>query len=151
MTGAILALILGAADPCAPVVPAATPAPAEAAVYRAVGDQERAAGSADAAAVAYRDAAALDPADAASRKALQALCRQPAARADPFEAGLRRMEAHDWRAAAESFGEARRATGDRSAALLEGICRYNLGEDAEAAPLLRTAEGRPEHRDLARF
>ncbi len=151
MTGAILALILGAADPCAPVLPAAVPAPAEAAAYRAAGDEERAAGDREGASFAYRAAAALDPADAASRERLRALCLAPAPRADPFEAGLRRMEAHDWRAAAESFGEARRATGDRSAALLEGICRYNLGEEAEAAPLLRAAEAQPEHRDLARF
>ena len=45
----------------------------------------------------------------------------------------------------------RRSSGDASAALLEGICDYQLGEDTAAQPLLLHAESRPEHRDLARF
>ena len=47
------------------------------------------------------------------------------------------------------------AQGERviSAALLEGICDYQLGDDAAAEPLLRLAEARPEHQELplARF
>jgi hypothetical protein len=151
VTGALLALLLTAADPCAPVVAEASPDPAAAAAYRQIGDDERAAGSAETAAVAYRAAAARDPADAASRRALQALCAGASAPADPFQDGLRLMEAQDFRAAAAAFAEARGAGGDLSAALLEGICEYRLGRDEAAARLLRAAEARPEHADLARF
>ncbi len=151
MTGALLGLLLAATDPCAPVALAARPDPEAAALYRKTGDEERAASGVETATVAYRAAAALDPGDAASRHALQALCVQAGTRADPFQDGLRQMEAGEWRAAAASFGQARRSSGDPSAALLEGICDYQLGDDVAAEPPLRLAEARPEHRDLARF
>jgi hypothetical protein len=151
MTGALLGLLLAATDPCAPVALAATPDPEAAAAYRQAGDDERAAGGIESATVAYRAAAALDLRDAASRHALGALCTQVQTRADPFRAGLAQMEAHQWQAAAASFRQARRSSGDPSAALLEGICDYQLGDDAAAEPLLRLAEARPEHQDLARF
>jgi tetratricopeptide (TPR) repeat protein len=151
MTGALLGLLLAATDPCAPVALAATPNPEEAILYRKSGDEERAAGGVETAIVAYRAAAALDPGDAASRQALGELCTQAGKRADPFQAGLVQMEAREWQAAAASFGQARRSGGDPSAALLEGICDYHLGDDAAAEPLLRLAEARPEHQDLARF
>jgi len=151
VTGALLALLLAATDPCAPVTLAATPDPAAAALYRQAGDEERSAGSQVTAAVAYRTAASLDPADAISRGALQELCARPVAREGPFEEGLRQMEARAWGAAAASFSQARRDRGDPSAALLEGICDYQLGDDARAEPLLRLAEARPEHQELARF
>lgn len=151
MMGALLGLLLVAADPCAPVTLATAPDPETAAVYRKTGDDERAAGGADTATVAYRNAAALDSGDAASRRALQSLCVEARAPSDPFQVGLGQMEAHEWRSAAASFGQVRRADGDLSAALLEGICNYQMGHDAAAEPLLRSAEARPEHRDLARF
>ncbi len=152
MIGALLVLALGSVDPCAAVTPAETPDPGIAADYRAVGDREARDGDAPGAAYAYRQAAALDPDDAASRRALRRLCAPPApaARPDPFDDGLLRMQAGDLRGAVESFEVARQG-GDRSAAFLEGICRYQLGDDAEAAPLLAEAAQDPAHRDLARF
>lgn len=151
MTGALLGLLLAATDPCAPVALATTPDQETAAAYRKVGDGERAAGGIESATVAYRAAAALDPRDAASRHALGAICTQAQTRADPFQAGLAQMEAQQWQAAAASFRQARRSSGDPSAALLEGISDYQLGDDSAAEPLLRLAEARPEHQDLARF
>lgn len=151
MTGALLGLLLATADPCAPVALAAAPDPAAAALYRQAGEEERSAGALETATVAFRAAATLDAGDATSRRALRGLCTPAGTRPDPFEAGLRQMEAREWTAAAASFGQARRASGDPSAALLEGICEFQRGDDAAAEPLLRLAEARPEHQDLARF
>jgi tetratricopeptide (TPR) repeat protein len=149
--GALLGLLVAATDPCAPVTLAPSPDPESAALYRKAGDDERALGGVETAAVAYRAAAALDPKDAISRKALRELCSQAGTKADPFQAGLRQMDAHDWQAAASSFKLARQSNGDPAAALLEGICDYHLGDDAGAEPLLKLAEAWPEHQDLARF
>ncbi len=151
MIGAMLGLLVAATDPCVPVTLAPSPDPESAALYRKAGDDERALGGVETAAVAYRSAAALDPTDATSRKALRELCGQEGAKAAPFQAGLRQMDARDWQAAAASFKLSRQSNGDPAAALLEGICDYHLGDDAAAEPLLKLAESRPEHQDLARF
>ncbi len=145
----LLAAVAGTADPCQPVEPAGSADPAAAEAYRAVGDAEGAAGAADTAAVAYREALRRDPANGRARAALQALCRR--ATADPFQQGRRLMDAGEWREAAAKFAEARAAGPDASAALLEGICRHELGEEEAAARLLREAERDPAHRDSARF
>lgn len=154
MIPAFLVLMLAAAEgPCAPVVAAASPDPAAATLYRRAGDAERTAGSRGTATVAYRKAAALDPEDAASRQALRALCAEeaePNSAPDAFTEGQRRMSAGDLKGAAESFAGARRA-GDRSAALLEGVCLYRLGEDVAAEAAFTEAEAAAEHQDLARF
>lgn len=144
------ALALAAPDPCAPVAAAGAPDPSAAESYRAVGDAERAAGSRDTAAAAYRAALSRDPADARSRAALALLCADQA-RDGAFQRGLRRMESGDRRGAVAAFEEARAGGSDRSAALLEGICLYELGEDERARPLLAQAETDPAHRDAARF
>ncbi len=145
----LLAIAAAAVDPCSPPEPAGPVAPAAAEAYRAVGDAERSAGHPDTAAVAYREALHRDPSNQPARAALAALCRQ--ATADPFQQGRRLMDEGDWRAAAARFAEARAAGPDSSASLLEGICRYQLGEDQEATRLLREAERDPGHRDSARF
>ncbi len=144
------ALALAAPDPCAPIEVSGTPDPSAAESYHAVGDAERAAGSRDTAAAAYRAALSRDPADSRSRAALALLCAEQA-RDGAFQRGLRRMEAGDRREAVAAFEEARARGGDRSAALLEGICLYELGEDERARPLLAEAEAEPAHRDAARF
>lgn len=152
MITALLSLVLAAQDPCAPVDPVASPDPQAATLYRRAGDAERIAGSRGTATVAYREAAALDPADAASRQALRSLCAEggQSDAQDAFTEGQRRMSAGDLKVAAESFAVARRS-GDRSAALLEGVCRYRLGEDAAAEAAFKDAEGAPEHQELAQF
>jgi tetratricopeptide (TPR) repeat protein len=148
MIATLLALGLAAVDPCAPVQPVA-PDPATARVYRDVADADLAAGSRDGAAAAYRDALARDPEDGASRAALQRLCA--AGGNDPFQEGLRRMDAEDLPGAARAFEAAHSADGNASAALLGGIARYELGDDAAAERLLRAAERDPAHREEARF
>lgn len=151
MIAALLAMAaLAAADPCAPVEPAAAPDASAAAAYRAVAEAEAARGARDTAILAYRSAAALDGRDRASRAALDRLCRT-APRTDPFQDGMARMDAGDLRGAIAAFHTARARDDEPSIALLEGICHYELGEDREAEPALRAAEGSPEDADLARF
>lgn len=146
----LLAAALLAADPCAPVEPAA-PDPVAAAEYRAVGEAERAGGDLDTAAAAFRAAAARDPGDQASRAALQALCAAGPGAADPFDEGLRLLEEGEVGAAAAAFRRARERREDPSAALLEGICRYDLGEWDAASRLLQEAARRPAHAPAARL
>jgi hypothetical protein len=148
-----LALALSAADPCAPIEPAPSPDPDAAARYRAVAEEEAAAGHAETAAVAWRKAAASDPGDAASREALRRACAagREAPGADPLEEGIRLLDAGRYGEAAARFRAAQRARPTADAALLEGICRYELGEDAEAARLLTLAEADPAHRETARL
>jgi hypothetical protein len=138
------ALFLAAVDPCAPVQPGAAPDPEAAAAYRAIGEEELALGEREAAAAAFRAAAGADPADARAREALRLLC--DARDEDPLARGIRLMDAGDCRGAAEAFRAARALRPSPSAALLEGICRYELGEDAAAAAALREAEAYPPHR-----
>ncbi len=137
--------------PCDPPPLAAHLDPATAEIYRSVGDGERAAGSRDAAAAAYRRALALDPSNAAARAGLAASCREPARDSDLFQRGLRLMESGDRRGAIAAFQAARAARPSSSAALLEGICLYELGDDAAARPLLRQVELDPAHREAAAF
>lgn len=153
MTPALVALALGAAaaggaDPCAPVA-AGTADPGGAAVYREVADAERQAGRPETAAAAYRAAAERDADDARSRSALAALCLE-ARREGAFERGMALMHAGDDRGAAAAFAEGR-AEGDPSAALMEGISRYRLHDDGEAAAALRVAERDPDSAPSARF
>jgi len=149
----LTALALAAADPCAPVAriePGGAPDPSAAAAYRAAAEAEAAAGSRDTAILAYRHAAALDPADGASRAALARICGAGPV-SDPFQDGLVKMDAGDLRGAIAAFRAARGQTGDPSAALLEGICHYELGEGREAEPLFRAAERSPDDAELARL
>ena len=144
----LASLVLAAVDPCAPVQPAEVHDPGAAALYRKVGDAERSAGSAETATMAYRAALARDPADAASRRALQELCREAGG---AFQRGIARMEAGDLRGAIAAFREARAQGPDLSAALVEGVCHYELGEDADARSALREALTAPAHREAAEF
>ncbi len=153
MTALLLALAL-ATEPgaCDPVQAAVTPDAGSASVYRQVGDDERAAGAVGTAVAAYRKAASLDPSDEASRAALRALCADgKAGEKDPFRAGLDLMDRGDLRDAVTAFREARAKRPDAAAALLEGVCLYRLGEDADAEPALRVAEADLSVQDSARF
>ena len=150
---AVTALASAAVDPCAPVVPAPEPNPASAAAYHAVGNEERAAGNPDAAAVAFRRAAELDPGDAAARRALAESCQATRREAPPghFERGLALMQAGDFRGAAAEFDEELARGADSSTALLAGVCRYQAGDTARAGALLRVAEADPVHAAVARY
>ena len=151
---AATALAAGAIEPCAPITPDPAPDPAAAALYRSVGKDERAAGNPDAAATAFRRAAELDPADRASRKALDELCTAARA-ATPsgaaFDRGLALMRAGDFRSAAAAFDEALEERSDPPTALLAGVCHYQIGNGPRASLLLRTAETDPDHAAIARY
>ncbi len=136
---------------CDPPPPAARPDPATADAYREVGDGERAAGSRDTAVAAYRRALALDPSNRAARAGLGAACRTADRDSDHFREGLRLMESGDRRGAVAAFETARTIRPDSSAAYLEGICLYELGDDSAAVPLLREAERDPAHQEGASF
>lgn len=150
ITTLVAALALASADPCAPLEPMARADPGASSAYRAVAEAEAAAGARDTAILAYRNAAAFDPADASSRAALERYCSTGPER-DPFQEGLAKMDAGDLRGATADFRAARARSDEPSVALLEGICLYELGEDREAEPLLRMAERSPENADLARL
>jgi len=148
MTPVLLALALAAADPCAAVDTRVPLDPESAIAYRRVGDAERAAGSLETAAVAYGEAVARDPEDATSRAALGEICRERG-ESEPFRRGLVLMEAGDLRGAVAAFREARASGPDASAALVEGVCDYELGDHGEARERLREAREDPTHRELA--
>jgi tetratricopeptide (TPR) repeat protein len=135
-------------DACAPVVPLPRD-PASAAAYLAIAGEERAAGRADSATAAYRTALALDPSGTGAATSLAELC-QAQRREDDFNVGLAMMRAGHCPAAVAPL-HAARALGDRAAALLEGICLYRAGEDAQAEDALREAEGDPDTRASARL
>jgi len=148
MIAILASMLLAAAHPCAPVEPAPVRDPASASAYRKVGDAERSAGSPETAARAYRAALALDPSDGAARRALDDLCREAGG---PFRRGMARMDAGDLRGAIAAFREARAQGSDPSAALVEGVCHYELGEDGEARAALREAATASAHREAAEF
>jgi Flp pilus assembly protein TadD len=150
---AATALAAGAIDPCAPITSDPAPDPAAATLYRSVGNEERAAGNPDAAATAFRRAAALDPADHASRKALAELCTaaRSATPSGAFDRGLALMQAGDFRGAAGAFDEALLEGSDPSTALLAGVSHFQIGNSPRASLLLRTAEANPDHAAVARF
>jgi tetratricopeptide (TPR) repeat protein len=133
--------------PCAPVAPSPRD-PSTAAVYLAIAGEEREAGRTDSATIAYRMAAALDPASSAATS-LAELCRAQR-REEGFTHGLALVHAGNCAAAVAPLREAR-AAGDRAAALLEGICLYRAGEDDGAAAALREAETDPESQASARL
>jgi hypothetical protein len=145
------ALALGATDPCAPVEAAPAPDPAAAAEYRSVAEQEEGAGHSETAAVAWRRAAALDPGDRKAREALARECSALTGSKDPLADGIRLLDAGRYREAAARLRAAQHGADRGAAALLEGICRYELGEDAEARRLLAIAEGDPAHRSTAKL
>src|SRR5438105_2657442 len=140
----LLALLLAAADPCAPPEPAAQSDAETARAYVAVGEAERAAGADDSARAAFREALRLDPSSEAARRGLDATCPDAL-----FEEGRRLLDTGDARAAAEALTRLRAVAPSPAAALLEGIARYQLGEDARAR--FEEAEQDPALASAARF
>ncbi len=154
LVGAVATEVL---DPCVGVdAPTGhAPDPAAAALYRAVGDEEMAAGHAATAKTAYRQALRRDPGDAAARSGWEAMCRGQTdlgpAPSGPtidiaqahFEEGVRQMRRGDRAAAISAFETVRAAGPDPGAALLEGICQFELGADQRARVLLEEARSTP--------
>ena len=149
--GALFALATssGSGDACfeagAPPTGDTRPDPVVARIYRLVGDDEAAGGNAGPAKIAYREALRRNPGDAAARTRLARLCRaeaearSPAVASDRFEGGLALMQRGDRAGAIAAFEAARALEPDPAAALLEGICEFELGHDRRAQPLLEEA------------
>lgn len=138
-------VLLATASDCTPGPAADPPRPGEARAYLAAAEEELAAGQQASARAALRRALELDPADAAAARRLAALC-QPAL---TFEHALEQLDAQGCGVAAPLFEELGRRGPDASVALLEGICRYELAQDARAVVLLERAAADPELRDSA--
>ncbi|HZJ53393.1 MAG TPA: hypothetical protein VFD38_04585 [Myxococcaceae bacterium] len=147
MTAALL-LVLAAADPCTAPIPAGQGDPREAEVYVRVGDAERARGNLGAAREAYRAALTRAPGSVEALRGLEAVC---APTTDPLQAGADALEAGDPRRALRALTGARGRGNDRAVDLLEGIARYQLGEDAAAIPLLESARSDPALAESASF
>ncbi len=141
----LLALLLAVVDPCAPPEPASRPDPAAAQAYLEVGESE--AGHPDAL-EAFREALRLDPANARALAGFQAACR---AQDDQFRRARTLMEAGDRAAAIRLFEEILSEGPSPPAALLEGICLYELEQDRPAERLLLEAVADESVADSARF
>ena len=131
----ILALLVGA---CAAPQPASAPDPATARIYADVGESERSAGATDSALAAFQEALRLDPSNEIARRGLDVLC---------FEEGRRLLDAGDARGAAEKLQGGQ----GRPAKLLEGIARYEIGDDDTARPLLEDAANEAKLASAARL
>jgi len=157
LAGALLATAL-ASDPCASadVPPPARADPAAAALYRAVGDEARAAGDLPSARVAYLEALRLEP-SAATLEALRAACRPapparaPAPVADHYDDGVELMQRGDRRGAIAAFEAARAEHEDAATALLEGVCAFELDDAERARALFEIARGHPAVAPTASF
>jgi|GEM_PF-373368 len=147
MTAALL-LLLAAADPCTAPIPPGQANPREAEIYVQVGDAERIRGNLGAAREAYRAALGRAPGSVEARRGLQAVC---ALATDPVQAGAGALEEGDPRRALRALAGARGHGNDRAVDLLEGIARYQLGEDAVAVPLLESARSDPAFAESASF
>jgi len=147
MTG-LLWLVLAAADPCtAPMVPVPRSA-REAEIYLKVGDAERDRGDVGAAREAYREALARAPGSVEALGRLQTVC---ASTPDPFQAGVDALESGHPEDALPLLEASRGRGNDRAVDLLEGISRYQLGEDTRAVPLLDSARADPSLAESASF
>jgi hypothetical protein len=137
----LLALLIAAADPCALPEPANPPDPAAAEVYLEVGESENAPEG-------FREALRLDPSNVRALARFQATCRPGDER---FERARARMDAGDCAAAIRLFERIRAEGPSPPAALLEGICLYELEQDEPAQTLLLEAESDESVADSARF
>ena len=128
---------------CALPEAAPAPDPEAANAYLEVGDAELSAGSPATALIAYREALRQRPGDARTLSAYLAACVQASPEA-ALGLGREKMEAGDREAAIELFERLRQGRTDRAAALLEGICQFERGDDEAARPLLLEARAAPE-------
>jgi hypothetical protein len=147
MTAALLTLLLAGVDPCTAPIPSGGN-PAEAQVYVQVGDAERARGNLGAAREAYRAALARAPASVEARRGLEAAC---APVTDPIQAGADALEGGDPEGALRALAGTRGVGNDHAVDLLEGIARYQLGQDTLAVPLLESARSDPATAESASF
>jgi tetratricopeptide (TPR) repeat protein len=165
--GALVVTAVLTADPCAAAPDngeGGAPDRDAAALYRAVGAEARAAGDLETARIAFAQAARNDP-GSPDAEALREVCRAreaatpppaaptaaPAPVLDPFGEGLALLKRGDRVGAIAAFERARAAGEDPPAALLEGICRFELGEAGPARALFEIARRDPHIAPTASF
>jgi hypothetical protein len=152
MTVPLLALwLLAAIDPCASRLPGRKKDPATASAYLSVGREEESRGALKTAKLAYAEAVASDPSNAQARSALRRLCAEPVSPPPSLDAALEKLSAGDRDEALRILERLREKAPSASAALLEGILNYELERDAQAEPLLRSAEADPSTADSAKL
>lgn len=151
----VLAAAIALADLCgAAPAPAATPDPADSAAYTAVGDEARASGDDRTAAIAYRQAIALDPANRAAADGLAALCHgaEDADRTRLLDA-IARYRAGDHAAAAAALSDlvhAGRTTSTGAGAhFFLGLIALEHHDTRTAIRELELARDDPDYRALA--
>ena len=162
MIGALLLAVITTlgSDPCSNATGAQNenetgPDRETAQLYLAVGDEARDENDFEAARVAYRQALRRGDPSAAAR--LADVCRvavggeSRAAAVDHFAEGLALMRSGDRARAIAAFEQVRAAREDPAAALLEGVCEYELGHDDRARPLLEIAQKRANTAATASF
>jgi tetratricopeptide (TPR) repeat protein len=151
----LLAAAVALTDLCgAAPGPAAPPDPADSAAYATVGDEALATGDSRTAAIAYRNAVALDPTNTHAKAALAALCdAQPASEDDTaLLDAIARYRAGERTAAGAAFA-AIVAAGTRTAAAAHfflGLIALDRHEAGVAIRELGLARSDPEYRELAR-
>lgn len=150
----MIALALAAAAATGPSCnlpePAAAPDAEASQTYLEVADSELAAGSAETAAIAYAKAFRLAPGNSRAREGFLAACAQASPGAWLRE-GRRLMDRGDRDAAIAVFERLRKGSRNPEAALLEGICRYEQGDDGAARALLDEAAAQPRLKARASY
>lgn len=146
----MLAAAIALADLCRPGSAAvASPDPGESAAYTAVGDDARTTGDPVTAAIAYRKAITLDPANERATAGLAALCRDDAA-ASLLDA-IARYRDGDHAAAAAALSEVVRTQGDAAAGahFFLGLIALERHDTTAAIHELELASADPQYRALA--
>ena len=144
MIGTLVAFILVGAElaPCDPLEVPALPKPAEAGVYARVAEAELNAGREDTAVLAFRRAVELDPNHAVAKESWQRLCEKRA-EGNEYDAALAMVNRRECTAALPRLSAIRSDTWRRPAALLAGICQYELNDDDAAERNLKLAAEDP--------
>jgi tetratricopeptide (TPR) repeat protein len=150
----LLAAVVALADLCAaPPDPAGTVDPADSAAYTTVGDDAVAGGDARTAAIAYRKAIALDPANDHAKTALTALCKDATTPGDgaALLAAIARYRAGDRAAASAALAELARSPGGFAAGahFFLGLLALDDHRAGAAIRELEQARADPDYRALA--
>jgi tetratricopeptide (TPR) repeat protein len=150
----VLAAVAVLAELCsAPPDPPPARDPDDSAAYTAVGDDARATGDLSTAALAYRNALALDPENRRAAAGLAALCGDAASDGPTLLDAIARYRAGDHTAASTALSEIVRGHGSSSAIagahFFLGLLALEQHDTGAAARELELARADPEYRALA--
>jgi hypothetical protein len=150
----LLATVVALAELCAVPEPASARDPEESRAYSDVGDEARATGDLRVAAIAYRNALALDPENAQARAALTAVCRDGDGGDDGAALldAVARYRAGDRGAARTQLARVARGSGPSAsgAHFFLGLLALDAHDVRTAIRELELARMDPEYSELAR-